>query len=135
MSDLSDADAIMRLGEGWTGDEAWAISLFCAIRHIDNLKEAIIAAVNHDGDSDSTGSICGNSMGAIYGYEAIKNEHIFCPDGKELEDTLELSNVILAIADDLTLFPYVTENSQTLTHEQAERWYQRYVKGNPVELK
>ena len=34
--------------------------------------KAIIAAVNHDSDSDSTGSITGNIMGAIYGYEHLR---------------------------------------------------------------
>jgi len=51
-SDVPDDKAIRQLGEGWTADEAWAISLFCVIRHIDSMKDAIIAAVNHDGDSD-----------------------------------------------------------------------------------
>lgn len=73
-SDVKDHDAIRQLGEGWEADEAWAISLYCAVRHIDSMRDAIIAAVNHDGDSDSTGAITGNIMGAIYGYEAIKRE-------------------------------------------------------------
>ena len=133
-SDYSDTDAIRLLGEGWTGEEAWAISLYCVIRHIDNIKEAIIAAVNHDGDSDSTGSITGNIMGAIYGYEAIRQERLFCPQGKDIEDTLELSNIILAIADDLTLFPHVTEYSKTIKPHEAERWYQRYGRIEPFGL-
>ena len=40
-----------------------------ALRHIDSVEDALIASVNYDGDSDSTGSICGNIMGAIYGYD------------------------------------------------------------------
>ena len=100
-NEKSDAENIRILGEGWTGEEAWAIALYCAVRHIDNVEQALIAAVNHDGDSDSTGSICGNIMGAIYGYDAIKRRRLFCPRGKELEETLELSNLILALADDL----------------------------------
>ena len=133
-STISDADAIWILGEGWTGDEAWAIAIYCVLRHIDSPRDAIIAAVNHNGDSDSTGSIVGNIMGAIYGYEAMKNERLFCPEGKDLEETLELSNVILAVADDLALFPHVSDYSKTLTREQAERWYQRYGLLNPSGL-
>ena len=83
-SAVPDADAIPQLGEGWTAEEAWAISLYCTLRHIDSMRDAIIAAVNHDGDSDSTGSITGNIMGAIYGYEAITRERLFCPKGKDL---------------------------------------------------
>jgi len=71
-SNSPDVDAIRLLGEGWTGEEAWAISLFCVVRHISSMKDAIMAAVNHDGDSDSTGAITGNIMGAIYGFEYIR---------------------------------------------------------------
>ena len=67
-ADIADADAIRLLGEGWVAEETWAIALYCAIRHIDSVEDAIIASVNHDGDSDSTGAVCGNIMGAIYGY-------------------------------------------------------------------
>lgn len=102
-SDTTDAEAIYRLGEGWVAEETWAIALYCAIRHIGSVGEAIIASVNHDGDSDSTGAVCGNIMGAIYGYREIKERNIFCPEGKNLEDTLELSETILAIADEIAM--------------------------------
>lgn len=101
-SDTSDADAISQLGEGWVAEETWAIALYCALRHIDSIEDAIIAAVNHNGDSDSTGSVCGNIMGAIYGYEHIKGLNMFCPEGKNIEDTLELAEIILTIADELS---------------------------------
>lgn len=130
-SNISDIQAIMQLGEGWTAEEAWAISLYCVIRHIDNMKEAIIAAVNHDGDSDSTGSITGNIMGAIYGYEAIKRERLFCPYGKKFEDTIELHNIILAIADDLYTGCIISEYDPIDTPEKKQ-WYARYCEMKPV---
>ena len=130
-SDVPDDKAIRQLGEGWTADEAWAISLFCVIRHIDSMKDAIIAAVNHDGDSDSTGSITGNIMGAIYGYEAIKKEHLFCPGGKKFEDTIELSNIILALADDLYSGCIISEYDPIDTPEKKQ-WEERYVFMRPV---
>lgn len=133
-SNSPDVDAIRLLGEGWTGEEAWPISLFCVVRHISSMKDAIMAAVNHDGDSDSTGAITGNIMGAIYGFEYIKEERMFCPEGKNVVDTLELLDIILAIADDITLFPHVTEYSKTLKRDEAERWYQRYSKVIPYGL-
>ena len=133
-SDSSEVDAIRLLGEGWTGEEAWAISLYCVVRHISSMKDAIMTAVNHDGDSDSTGSITGNIMGAIYGYEYIMEEQMFCSEDKNVGDTLELSDIILAIADDITLFPHVTEYSKTLKRGEAERWYQRYSKMIPYGL-
>lgn len=130
-SNISDIQAIMQLGEGWTAEEAWAISLYCVIRHIDNMREAIIAAVNHDGDSDSTGSITGNIMGAIYGYEAIKRERLFCPYGKKFEDTIELHNIILAIADDLYTGCIISEYNPIDTPEKKQ-WYARYCEMKPV---
>ena len=130
-SDMEDVAAIRQLGEGRTGEEAWAISLYCALRHIDSMSDAIIAAVNHNGDSDSTGSITGNIMGAIYGYEAIKRERMFCPEGKEFEDTIELANIILALADDLVTGCNVARDDQTETPEQKQ-WSQRYWEMKPV---
>lgn len=130
-SDIPDADAIRQLGEGWTAEEAWAISLYCTIRHIDNMRESIIAAVNHDGDSDSIGSITGNIMGAIYGYEAIKRERMFCPEGREFEDTIELANIILALADDLYTGCIISEYDPIETPEKKQ-WYGRYCEMKPV---
>lgn len=130
-SDISDTDAIRQLGEGWTGDEAWAIALYSAVRHIDSVEDAIVASVNHDGDSDSTGSICGNIMGAIYGYEHIKQRNIFCPDGRRLEDTLELSEIILALADDLSTGCIISEYAPIDTPEKRQ-WYERYCEMKPA---
>lgn len=128
-----DAENIRQLGEGWTGEEAWAIALYCALRHVDSVEDAIIASVNHDGDSDSTGSVCGNIMGAIYGYEAIKNQRLFCPQGKELEQTLELSNIILALADDLYTSCIISEYDPIDTPEKRQ-WYERYCAMKPAGL-
>lgn len=132
-NDKSDADNIRLLGEGWTGEEAWAIALYCAVRHIDSIEDALIAAVNHDGDSDSTGAICGNIMGAIYGYEAIKRVNLFCPQGHDFEQTLELSNIILALADDLYTSCIIDEYSPIDTPEKRQ-WYKRYCEMEPVGL-
>ena len=132
-NDKSDAENIRLLGEGWTGEEAWAIALYCAVRHIDSIEDALIAAVNHDGDSDSTGAVCGNIMGAIYGYEAIKRMNLFCPQGHDFEQTLELSNIILALADDLYTSCIISEYSPIDTPEKHQ-WYMRYCEMEPVGL-
>ncbi len=82
-NDQSDLDNIRALGEGWVADEAVAIGLYCCLRHPDNFIDAVIAAVNHDGDSDSTGIIAGNIMGARFGVNAIPEyylKHIEHPD-------------------------------------------------------
>jgi len=62
------------------------------MRHIDDFKGCIISAVNHGGDSDSTGSVAGNIIGAILGYEAIP---------EELVKPLQLQNNIMDITDHL----------------------------------
>lgn len=87
-----DLENIHQLGEGWVAEETLGISLYCALRHQDDFSAGIIAAVNHRGDSDSTGAVTGNILGALLGYEKI--------DDKWKKD-LELSDVILEMAHDL----------------------------------
>jgi ADP-ribosyl-[dinitrogen reductase] hydrolase len=60
------------LGGGWVGEEALAIALYAALAATD-LLDGLRLAINHSGDSDSTGSICGNILGALYGEQAIPN--------------------------------------------------------------
>lgn len=122
---ISDDKAIESLGEGWVAEETLSIALFCAIRHLDSVEVAIIVSVNHSDDSDSTGSVCGNIMGAIYGYEHLKERNIFCRQGNKLEDTLELADVILAIADDLFTSCIISEYDPIDTPEKKQ-WEMRY---------
>ena len=51
-------------------EEALAIAIFCALAAPD-LESALRLAVNHGGDSDSTGAIAGNLLGASLGDDAI----------------------------------------------------------------
>jgi ADP-ribosylglycohydrolase len=62
---------IEKLGLGWVGEEALAISLFCCLLYPDNFEKGVLAAINHSGDSDSTGSITGNILGLINGLNKI----------------------------------------------------------------
>lgn len=70
-SDTPPLEAVKRLGEGWIAEEALAVGVYCALCHCDNPANALRLAVNHDGDSDSTGSICGNIIGAYCGVEKL----------------------------------------------------------------
>lgn len=90
---VSDLEAIHMLGEGWVAEEALAIAVFCAVRYQDDFAKAIRVSVNHKGDSDSTGAICGNLLGAWLGKENVA-------EAFDLND-LELSDVIETIAEDL----------------------------------
>lgn len=64
------------LGGGWVGEEALAISLYCALSYQDNFEKAINLSINHDGDTDSTGAITGNIVGLITGEDGIPKRWI-----------------------------------------------------------
>ena len=68
---MNRAAAIKTLGEGWTAAEALAIAVYCALEHHNDYSASIITAVNHDGDSDSTGAMTGQIIGTYLGYKAI----------------------------------------------------------------
>ena len=88
----TDLDAIHRLGEGWAGDEALAVAVYCALKYENDFDRCLVAAVNHKGDSDSTGAIAGNILGAKLVLSQIPEKYTA---------NLELKDVILEIADDL----------------------------------
>ena len=90
--DMEDTDAIRELGEGWVAEETLAIAVYCALKHENDFDRAIAAAVNHDGDSDSTGAVTGNLLGARLGLAGIPPKYL---------EHLELKSVILELADDL----------------------------------
>lgn len=81
--------AIKTLGAGWVGEEALAIAVYCALVFSDSWEDAVLAAVNHSGDSDSTGSITGAIMGAVLGINAIPGRWV--RDVENSKEILELS--------------------------------------------
>ena len=90
--EIEDFQAIGELGEGWVAEETLAITVYSAIKYQNDFEKAIITSVNHDGDSDSTGSVTGNILGTFLGIDAIPNK---------FKEKLELKDVILTMADDL----------------------------------
>lgn len=92
---LSPERIAMQLGGGWVGEEALAIGVYAAAL-AEDFKDGIRLAVNHSGDSDSTGSITGNILGAMWGPQALPQDWL---------DRLELCEVIATIADDLVGSP------------------------------
>lgn len=109
-----DLDNIHLLGEGWVAEETLGIALYCALRHQDDFSAGIIAAVNHSGDSDSTGAVTGNILGAWSGFHAISDKW---------KQDLELSGVILEIADDLC---YGCRMSEYSDYEDPN-WKEKYI--------
>jgi ADP-ribosylglycohydrolase len=85
-------EAVETLGEGWVAEEALAISLYAALSYQDDYPAAVCLAVNHGGDSDSTGSITGNILGALLGMSAIPAPWL---------KLLEMRDEITALAADL----------------------------------
>ncbi|HVS16349.1 MAG TPA: ADP-ribosylglycohydrolase family protein [Thermoanaerobaculia bacterium] len=87
------AESVERLGAGWVSEEALAIGLFSALvgQAARDFRAGALLAVNHSGDSDSTGAIAGNLMGVAMGVGAIP---------RELLDELELREVIETVARD-----------------------------------
>lgn len=90
-SDVPRSKALQQLGQGWVAEEALAMAVYCALVEPD-FREAVILAVNHDGDSDSTGSITGNLVGAMQGVQVIPESWL---------QPLELREVIITLAQDL----------------------------------
>lgn len=116
LSENNDSDLanIHRIGEGWVAEETLGIAIYCALRHKDDFTAGVTAAVNHGGDSDSTGAVTGNILGALLGYEAIE---------EKWKRDLELADVILEMAGDLCHGCQMTEYS----HYEDPDWIRKYV--------
>ena len=112
--DLDDLDAIYKIGQGWVAEETLAIAIYCALKYSNDFEKAIIASVNHSGDSDSTGSVTGNILGAYLGLSKIPQKFL---------DNLELKDVITEIADDLYNDCQMNERSSYYD----EKWIKKYV--------
>jgi ADP-ribosylglycohydrolase len=110
----SDLDNIHRLGEGWVAEETLGIALYCALKYQNDFSKAVAVAVNHRGDSDSTGAVTGNLLGALLGEQAI------APKWKE---DLELRDVILELADDLYTGCRMSEHGTY----RDDAWLDKYV--------
>ena len=80
------------LGAGWVAHEALAMSVYCALSFPEDFARGVLLAVNHGGDSDSTGAITGNILGALLGRDAIASRWL---------DVVEHREELAALAADL----------------------------------
>ncbi|MGH9005159.1 MAG: ADP-ribosylglycohydrolase family protein, partial [Acidimicrobiia bacterium] len=71
-------------------EEALAMSVYCALVHSDDIRSALLLAVNHSGDSDSTGAITGNLLGAAWGVAAIPEDLLAGLEGREVIERVAL---------------------------------------------
>ena len=83
-----DGRMLEQLGGGWVGEEALAIAVACVLAESDP-NQALLLAVNHSGDSDSTGAITGNLLGALHGIGPIRDD--WC-------ERVEMADVIADLA-------------------------------------
>lgn len=90
--DLDPYEGLVSIGQGWVGEEAIAIAIYCALVYRHDFQEGVCLAANHSGDSDSTAAICGNILGAYLGSLEIPYKWI-----KEVE----LSDLMVQGADEL----------------------------------
>lgn len=117
--DITPEDMTKVLGEGWVGEEALAIGLCCAWSK-GTARERLLKAVAHKGDSDSTGSIAGQIIGAYFGEEALPKEWL---------EKLELREVIEELAEDLYNGCPISEYSPY----RDPAWEQKYLMRKPPE--
>lgn len=84
--------AIRHIGEGWVGDEAIALALYCCLKHPDDYVAAVRLGANITGDSDSVASIAGGIIAARLGMNALPPDWI-----ARLERRTELEGVAHAL--------------------------------------
>jgi ADP-ribosylglycohydrolase len=87
-----DRATLEALGGGWVGEEALAIAIACA-RTATDVRAALWRSVAHAGDSDSTGSLTGNLLGAMHGTSALPEDWLAA---------LEMREAITKLADSLS---------------------------------
>jgi len=100
---VTPEELVQALGKGWVAEEALAVALYAVLATLPDagatvpdpahhFREALALAVNHSGDSDSTGSVAGNILGAFYGEDCLPGEWLAA---------LEAPEVIRGMADQL----------------------------------
>jgi len=83
---------VAKLGGGWVGEEALAIAIYCSLIYQNDFEKGIVLAINHSGDTDSTGAITGNILGLLLGEQAIPQRWL---------EKLEMNRFISQIGQDL----------------------------------
>jgi ADP-ribosylglycohydrolase len=68
--------ALKHIGEGWVGEEAVALALYCCLKFPDDYVAAVRLGANIDGDSDSVACIAGGILGARLGVSGIPADWI-----------------------------------------------------------
>ncbi len=99
-SDVPPLEAVKRLGSGCTAEEVLSIAVYCALCHGSNVENALLLAVNSDGDSSSIGAVCGSIVGAAFGEPSLPKKWL---------KKLQLRDVVRAAAEDLCRCTFLCE--------------------------
>lgn len=86
--------ALAYLGEGWVGEEAVALAIYCFLKNPDSYEKVVIRGANTNGDSDSIACIAGSISGAYLGIEAMPAAWV-----RKIEKTEYLGNLAERLAD------------------------------------
>lgn len=99
---VAPEELVQVLGEGWTAAEALAVALYAVLATLPDdgaeapparhFQDALALAVNHGGPSDTTGSLAGNILGALYGEDCLPVQWL---------GALEAPEVVRGMADQL----------------------------------
>jgi len=108
------AERVETLGAGWVAEEALAIAVYCALV-AEDVRGGLLLAVNHSGDSDSTGSLCGNLLGVAHGETALPGD---------LLAELEGRGTIAVLADDFAT--EMTHGPELHAPGTSGAWIRRY---------
>lgn len=100
-------EVVQDLDGGWVAEEALAIGVYCALAfpEAEQVRSALSLSVSHGGDSDSTGSICGNIVGTLHGADALPSD---------LLDQVEGRSAIEELATDLWVFTETPDRIQVM---------------------
>lgn len=79
------SEGVEMVGEGWVAEECLAVAVYCALDagRTGDLRRALLLSVNHSGDSDSTGAVTGNLLGACHGLTALPLDWCGAVEGRD----------------------------------------------------
>ncbi|WP_459546194.1 ADP-ribosylglycohydrolase family protein [Nocardia sp. X0981] len=99
-------EGVEEVGQGWVGEECLAVAVYCALsaERTGDIRGALLLSVNHSGDSDSTGAVTGNLLGARHGLSALPMDWVGAVEGRD---------VLVQVADDLVVTFHYGNRSRT----------------------
>lgn len=95
-SEPEDADIISKLGNNVVSVNSVPTAIYCALRHLDDFRAGVLAAVNLGGDTDTIGAMTGAILGAYNGVESIPVEWF-----DKLENRRKGRDYIISLAEKL----------------------------------